>query len=167
MKVVKTLLICTLISLTLSASNLRKHHQEEEEEHNENSHRRHKGKNVVIINKHYHINQPSSALIATHPNINALRTTQALIHNDLHNGLHYDLHRDIPHTHYIPQVHWVDDTLHSHTDVIDHGDHVHTLTSSHAHPAVSVSGLISNVAPTTTHLISPSISKILLKKFLL
>jgi hypothetical protein len=164
---IKTLvLLAILLNVALNANLKKRHHgEDEEEEHREPKHnRKNKHRNVYIYNKHYHINQPSSVL-TTQPNIHSLTTTQALVHNDIHDihnvhDLHtlHDIH-EIPHTHYVPQVHWVDDTLQAHTHVIDHDDHIHTITHATASPSLTVSGLMTNIAPSTTHLIHPTMGK--------
>ena len=153
MKIIKSLLIlsiCILNSITIKILKRHLHNEEEVEANYEpNSPRHKKHKNVYIINKHYHINQPSE--IMSSPIINSMPTSGQLINHD------------IPSTHYIPKVNWVDDNIRPITTMHDHGDHLHALTYNSEHQHHSVSGMISNITPSHTHLISPTMGKIKVK----
>ena len=146
MKIIKTFFLIFLSISTATVLSIQKHHHHEHNNENQDGAKR-RHKNVYIYNKHYHLQQPTVSQIHSVPNIQSLYDSHNLIQHD------------IPQTHYIPKVHWVDDDMHSHTTVLDHVDHTHTITESypndHFHEHLTVSGVMSNVAPSSSRLITP------------
>ena len=137
-----------LIFLSISCATLlsiQKHHHHEHDGKNQDI-SKHRHRNVYIYNKHYHIKQPTISQIHTVPNIQSFYDSHNLIH------------KEIPNTHYIPKVHWVDDDIHAHTTVLDHNDHTHTITESYPNDHsqhLTISGEMSNIAPSAGYLITP------------
>ena len=119
MKIIKSLLLIFLTISSATLLNIQKRHHRHKHDNKHLDGAKHKHKNVYIYNKHYHVNQPTLSQIHNNPNIQSLYNS------------HDSIHHDTPNTHYIPKVHWVEDDLHTHTQVLNHDDHIHTMTQSY------------------------------------
>lgn len=116
-----------------------------------------KGKNIYIINKHYHINSNPSSMLSQ-PNYHAYSTVSSHApyydHYDDHH--HYSDHLELAHAHEVPTHYHIDTDLHHYDHAHIEPSHYHVASHSDLHYDDHVHA---HAVSTPATLITPEISK--------